>query len=102
MSDKLPLLVGKHIERTERIHDYFQVFFVDSSILNIFNKHSIIDALDARLTGYEIAKTEQDKETITLVLLPEGTIRVGLRESDYLGPEAMEYISESGSCVVWP
>jgi hypothetical protein len=102
MSEKLELLIGKHIKRIEITHDYLQLLLVDGSILNIFNTHSINDSVDSKLAGYEIVAVKQDEEVITFSMSPEGTIQVGLKDSDYHGPEAMEYIREHGPCVVWP
>jgi len=102
MSESLEFLVDKQIDRAEIIHDYLQLFFVDGTILNILNFYSIDGALDPRLAGYELAVVQQNEKEVTLSLLPEGTIRVGLKNSDYRGPEAMEYIRKDGPCIVWP
>jgi hypothetical protein len=102
MSGNLQLLIDKHIDRIGITFDYLQLLFTDGTILNIFNTYSIVDAVDPDLAGYEIAAVKHDMEIITLFLLPAGTIKIGLHDSDYRGPEAMQYIREGGPCVVWP
>jgi len=101
MSTKLQELVNKHIKRAQKVHDYFQLYFVDGTILNIFNSYSIIDGSDMDLSGYEIVAVNSDVNTVNLVLSPQGTIQVGMKDSDYRGPEAMEYIATNGAYVVW-
>jgi hypothetical protein len=101
MSKRPHILIGKHIDRIEKTHDYIQLFFAEGTVLNIFNLYSIVDASNQKLTGYEIAEVKQSTESIKIFLLPEGTIQVGLRDSDYRGPEAMEYVRGDGPSVVW-
>jgi hypothetical protein len=101
MSEKLKQFINKRIERMEIIHDYVQLFFTDGAILNIFNPYSIIGVRDPKIVGYGITAVKQDQEAITLFLLPEGSIKVSRLDSDYRGPEAMEYIGKDGRSVVW-
>jgi len=95
-------LIGQRIERIQETHDYLQIFFAGGAILNIFNAHTIADGHDPEFAGYEITAAQEDKNAITLLMSPEGKIQIGLRTSDYRGPEAMVLLEEGKPTIIWP
>jgi hypothetical protein len=95
-------LIGLHVSKIQVTRDYLQIFFAEGGVLNIFNSHTIENASDPGLTGYEVVGVEPKDTAISLFLLPEGKIKVGLLNSDYQGPEAMTFQTAEGQIFVWP
>lgn len=98
----LDVLNNKTITRVEVIHDYLQLYFADGSVLNIFNHFDLLGAWPHRSEGTSIVGTAQSAAEFALVLSNGATLRIGLDEEDFVGPEAMEYVDQGGTRVTWP
>ena len=98
MEVDLSFLLNKYIERAELTHDYLQLFFVDSSILNIFNSYRLDSELEkiksSRLVGLQILENNID-----IKLSCGAIISIDMSEDGYNGPEAMEYCA-NGQVVI--
>jgi hypothetical protein len=72
--------------------------------LTIFNRFEI-DGGDTstlgRIKGERLASTTDSPTTVDFTFGNGMSIRVGMTESDFLGPEALEYTDESGGITVW-
>ena len=105
MPNILGLLVGRKIQKAEMIHDYLQLWFDNGSLLNIFNVF-IVMGFEIRnlseIVGCEVVTVDVGNAEIAIVFVDEKSIRIGMSDSDYQGPEAMEYIGVGGERVVWP
>lgn len=105
MSEAAKRLVGRRIESAERVHDYVQLRFDDGGILNIYNPVSITGGADAGLLSLlrsYITAVRVDDEAIRWFLSNGTSIQVSMRDADYRGPEAMQYVAVDGAIVVWP
>lgn len=102
MPDVLNHLLHRRIRQAERVHDYAQIYFDDGAILNIFNSFSVAGGEVADLNGSEVIDVHSDEAAISLLLSDAKSIRVGMADADYRGPEALEYITVDGGRVIWP
>jgi hypothetical protein len=104
MLDTFNLLMGRRIQKAEMVHDYLQLWFDNGVVLNIFNAFTLIGfvAYDlSQLVGCEVGSVVARDNAVEIVLMGGKLIRVGMADSDYQGPEAMEYIGVDGECIVW-
>ena len=101
MPESLDYLRNRFIHRIEKIHDYVQIYFDDGSVLNIFNDFSIGCSKFGDLIGCEVVEIVINESDIYFSLSKGITIRVGMVDADFYGPEAMEYIPTTGPSVVW-
>ena len=102
MSDYIRDMLNKTILDVEDVHDYVQIRLSENSGLNIYNKFSMIDSDRASLPGRRIASVRSGDDCISIFLSPKGTIRVSIKDADFRGPEAMEYVAANGARVIWP
>ena len=100
----LVFLVGLLVTEVGKVHDYLRIGFEDGSWLNIFNRFEIdggdISALD-RIKGQRLVSVNEIPEAIEFTFGYRITIRVGMTEADFLGPEAMVYADADGKTLVW-
>jgi hypothetical protein len=102
MLDTSKLLIGRRIQKVEKVHDYLQLCFDNAAVLNIFNAFTLIGAHDlSELVDCEVASVVARDTAVEIVLKDEKSIQVGMADSDYQGPEAMEYIGVAGEHIVW-
>lgn len=102
MPEVIEQLLHRRIKKAERIHDYAQIYFDDGAVLNIFNSLSVTGGEFADLTGSEVIGVNSGEVAINLLLSNGRSVRVGMTDDDYQGPEAMEYITADGTRIVWP
>ena len=106
MSLKMDLvsLVGLLVTEIGKVHDYLRIGFEDGSWLNIFNRFEIdcgdISALD-RIKGQRLLSVNEIPGVIEFKFGYRMTIRVGMTDADFLGPEAMVYADADGKTLVW-
>ena len=97
-------LVGLLVIEIGKVHDYLRIGFEDGSWLNIFNRFEIdggdISALD-RIKGQRLVSVNEIPEVIEIIFSYRITIRVGMTDADFLGPEAMVYADADGKTLVW-
>lgn len=100
----LRILLLKKVSRAEHVHDYVQLQFDDGTILNIFNRYSLTPAERddiARLVGTTVSAAELIERSERLRFSDGTLLRIGMMDSDYNGPEAIEVIDHDGRRVVW-
>lgn len=93
-------LIGK-VARATRMPDYLQIFYEDGRILNVFNSHNL-DADFEKMAGWTVADVSQNPNSLALVFSNGNVLTIGLQDSDYNGPEALELVLNAGSRIVWP
>lgn len=104
MSSILGLLVGQKIQKTEKLYDYLQLWFDKGVLLSIFNIFTMIGCEPntvSQLVGCEVTSINESDEVIEFVLTGGKSLRIGMRSSDYQGPEAIELIGKDGERIVW-
>lgn len=104
MANVLHELEGKKIQNAVVVQDYLQLVFTDGETLNIFNNFKIVGCLEdncLKLVGCEISSVHDSSETIDIVCLDGKKIHVGMTDSDFNGPEALELIKVDGKRIVW-
>ena len=100
MAGVLETIVGKRIKEFI-VNEYdAHLMFGDGAILTIYNKWSLTGTHDPRLAGYRVLSLVKDAESIRLTFFPEGAFRIGMRGSDYLGPEAIQFRSADGTIYI--
>jgi hypothetical protein len=95
---------GRVVKRACKFHDYIQLYFDDGSILNIFNR--VVEPASSDNHLESLANT-----TLLKVSLKEGVISfafsngkqlgIGISDTDYQSPEALEFINAQGRRIVW-
>ncbi|MGA9720878.1 MAG: hypothetical protein WBQ86_00355 [Candidatus Binatus sp.] len=97
-------LVGLIVSDVAPVHDYLQIAFENGSGLNINNRFEI-DGGDTSTLGWikgqRLVSVRDTLTTIDFTFSSGTTIRVGMTESDFCDPEAMEYHGADGNIVVW-
>ncbi len=97
-------LIGIRIRKAEVIHDYLQLSFEDGAVLNVFNAYTVVGAspdnlsiiLESKISGVFVENESIDMEFSNGVV-----IRISMKESDYRGPEAIEYVGVDGVRTIW-
>lgn len=99
--DSRKYIIGNNITNLFRIHDYVQILFSNGGIMNIYNKSNIYE-FDSKIVGESIENFVENGYSVEIHLSGGKIIRVGLSDDDYVGPEAIEYISPEGKRTIWP
>ena len=103
LTDALQKLNGRALSSIEFVQDYLQLRF-DGPILTAYTPPTVSsphgtfelgkagyrDAICEQI-GLQIIRTECDSQSVSLAFENGVTICVSLRESDYLGPEALVF-----------
>jgi hypothetical protein len=84
------------------VHDYLQIHFDDGSIFNIYNPYEAEESDINRLGKCAITSVEIDPKFMRLSFSQGQPIKIWLRDKDYNGPEALEYIDSDGTRLIWP
>jgi len=101
----LDILIGAKVKKTEEVYDYVQLYFDDESILNIYNRFTINDKKNQKISTVldliviQIIETE---DIVTLNFSSNRKIAISLKDEDYSGPEALELIDPNGQIAIWP
>ena len=74
MSKASQLLVGLVIVEACHVEDYTSIYFVNKSVLNIYNDHKIYNNTDDEIKLCEINDVSESKESILIYLKPNGII----------------------------
>lgn len=100
----LKCLLNQTIQKAEKMHDYVQLFFDNSAILNIYCRLSIngVDENIANIAGLKVIETLEKPNEVSLMLTDKQQIDIRYNDDDYSGPEALELINPSGNIVIWP
>lgn len=112
LSTAIRQLKGRVLSSVEFVHDYLQLRF-DGPCLTAYT-HPTIDYTGGRVTwgapGYRDRLCEQIGATVTDAWANEAEVAVGfesrtvisisMKDEDYTGPEAVQFVSEDGSLWV--
>jgi hypothetical protein len=93
-------LVGHVVGTVRPVHDYFQVEFLDGSILSLFNlvkvdsrPFDLVDpknmALALRLVGQTVEQVIHDNDRFVLRFSSGNELSMSLVDEDWNGPEAL-------------
>ncbi len=104
-------LVG-HVVRTVRpVHDYFQVEFLDGSILSLFNSIKLdgrpFDLVDPknmasalRLVGLTVEQVIYENDRFVLRFGSSNELSMSLADEDWNGPEALTLLRPGAPTIV--
>jgi hypothetical protein len=81
---------GKIIIKIIHIHNYMQIYFNDSGILNLYNK-TIINGDENIFINKTVKDIFRIKNKLIIYCNKDLFIEMSLLEKDYVGPEAFEY-----------
>lgn len=96
------LLCDSSITVFDKVHDYTQIQFKNGAVFSIFNRFNVVPpdgGVD--LIGSFFVSVSISPESITIVCSSGTTIRIGLRDEDFIGPEAATLALPSGQQIVW-
>ena len=97
----LQKLVGLTLQKTEQVIDYAQLYFSDGSILNIYNRHDLVNCTLSSIQEDQLIYAVESDDKIELKFDGGGLLSVGMTDDDYNGPEAMDLNLADGNIVVW-
>jgi len=104
MKNALEILTGKRVVHISEYDAHIQIQFDDNSTLDVFNRFKLTIEGNhdiGHLVGRIVKKFECDKRKIEIQFWPTARLVIGIENSDYNGPEALVFVPESGSTVVW-
>ncbi len=93
--------VGSIIQLIKVVHDYLQIAFDDGTILNIYNKYQYNADSVSALAGKKLISVTEADNRIVLEFEGSGELIVGLLDTDYNGPEALEIIPKNKPAIIW-
>ena len=105
-------LIGNKIIRFKKVHDYWQLF-TDKATLNIYTNYKLTTIKNAtdqnhkaiisdpKFEGATITKAYITDQHFCLELDKKDIFEISILEKDYVGPEAVELIFESGTIIVF-
>ena len=97
----LTRLVGSNIEDVCIVHDYLQVFFAGSVILNINNSYCIIGSTVKSLQGKKLISVLESEQEIERVFEGLAKISIDMTPDGFQGPEAMQLLRPGFPLVIW-
>lgn len=97
----LQILIGLIIVNIEKVHDYIQVVFSDSTTLSIFNNYVYDGGSVLGIEGKTVRSVEESASSVVILFESGESLSIGLDDDDYNGPEAMVLGQKGKSLVVW-
>lgn len=92
------------VKHSEYVHDYVQLVFYDDSVFNIYNRfmliHTDTQAMN-ELVGKVVLAINTTADAIEITFSGSIVLKIGLYPSDFNGPEAAQFNSPDGKCVIW-
>jgi len=98
MSKLKDLLVGKTVSKIIPVEDYFQIYFMDGSILNLNNKITFSHQLQQFSNG-TINDLIITKDAMR-IKIDDKEIAMSMKDEDRYSPEAFEFSARNGECIV--
>lgn len=92
---------GLTIEQVVFIHDYAQLVFDNGAILTIYNDWQHSGSKPADLIASKIQVVTTTKDAFSLILENGISLKVGLTDKDYIGPESMVLEGANGPIKIW-
>lgn len=97
----LQKLRDEKIEKAEKIHDYFQIFFSNGYILSVYNAYQYSGSDLSSLNNCKVDTIVENNDSIAFHFNNGEHLTVGLRDKDYFGPEAMLLSKIGEDSIVW-
>lgn len=97
----LQILIGLIIGKIEKVHDYIQIVFSDSTTLSIFNNYVYDGGSVLGIEGKTVRSVKECDGSVIILFASGESLSIGLNDDDYNGPEAMVLRQEGTSPVVW-
>ncbi|WP_316672702.1 hypothetical protein [uncultured Tolumonas sp.] len=97
----LQILIGLIIGKIEKVHDYIQIVFSDSTTLSIYNNYIYDGGSVLGIEGKMVRSVEESDNSVIIFFESGESLSIGLDDNDYNGPEAMVLRQEGESPVVW-
>jgi hypothetical protein len=94
-------IVGSVIKEAVLTHGYLQLFFKDGSVLNIFNRYSLVGVDLRSLSGRRVENISEKRDHVTFSIERNAHLDIGLGDTDYTGPECMQYVARENVTIVW-
>ena len=101
MESKLTCLISLVLQEVRLIEDYLQLFFTDGTILNVYNVYEYDGQSVTSLEAQEVITASENDQEAVLSFSNGSRLVIGLKDDDYIGPEAMELIRKGEDPVVW-
>ena len=92
------MVIGNTISRISPIEDYIQIFFIDGSILNLYN--NVIFSSDYQQFFNETVKDLLITETMMRIIVYDKEITMSMGEKDYCTTEAFAFCSKDEEWIV--
>lgn len=94
-------IINLKVEFAKDFGESFSLKFNDGSTLSIYNPFSFSGSDLTKLIGVEVDHLEEDANNLSIIFSNGGTLKVGLREEDYInGPEAFVFTVPGGPIMV--
>jgi hypothetical protein len=97
----LQILIGLIAGKIEKMHDYSQIVFSDSTTLSIFNNYVYDGGSVLSIEGKTVRSVEESDSSVIILFESGDSLSIGLDDQDYNGPEAMVLRQEGKAPVVW-
>ena len=104
MESKLDIIIGILITEANKIADYFQIFFENGTILNIYNEYYFIPNKTFNLSqikGFKISDVLESKSEVKITFSNKINLIIDLRDDAFKGPEAITLSVPGDPMVVW-
>jgi hypothetical protein len=85
-----------------KVDDYFQLVFVDGSVLSVYNPCRFEGVIFSDLSGCALKDIRADETADVIVLvLDRGTLYVNVHPDAWAGPEAMVLHGPENLIMIW-
>lgn len=90
------------ISEALKVDDYFQLLFVDGSVLSVYNPCRFKGVIFSDLSGCALKAIHADEAGNAIVLvLDRGTLHVNVHPDAWTGPEAMVFHGPENLIKIW-
>ncbi len=97
----LNILIGLVVSRIDTVHDYIQFVFSDGTMLSVLNNFVYDGESVLKTEGRKVESVDGLDKAIVIQFEGGESLRIGLTDEDYNGPEAIVLKQEGKSPVVW-
>lgn len=97
----LQVLTGLIIEKIEKVQDYIQIIFSDSTTLTVFNDYVIDSGSILSIEGKTVKFVEESDSSVIILFESGESLFIGLNDDDYNGPEAIVLRQKRNSPIIW-
>lgn len=101
MKKKIMGLNDVKIDSIEKVFDYFQIFFSDGTILNVYNPCSFVPEELSVFNKLKVIEVDLSNEKLVVKCSADIFFTVDLKSESFSGPEALELTDKDGNIFVW-